>query len=230
LSEQSKEIAPRATIDGIDVWCRYDELAPIGALCPNPKNPNRHPKKQIERLAKIIAETGFRACVTVSRRSGFIVKGHGRLEAAKHLKLSAVPVEFQNYPDEAAEMADLLADNRIAELAELDMEGVGEILTELAEIDFDIELTGFEVGDVPGLDGGPKEKPPVDEEELEAKKNIFRTAVLISIGYCDILVMPKNPAHAKLMAAFGPNRKVPDEMKAAVVNAIVGEAEKWIED
>lgn len=49
-----------------------------------------------------------------------IVKGHGRLEAAKRLGRREAPVEFQDYESEAAELADLLADNKIAELASID--------------------------------------------------------------------------------------------------------------
>ena len=35
------------------------ELVPIAALCPNPKNPRRHSRGQIKRLAAIIREIGI---------------------------------------------------------------------------------------------------------------------------------------------------------------------------
>lgn len=79
----------------------------VANLKPNPRNPNKHPQKQIERLAKIIKEQGWRAPITVSNRSGFIVRGHARLEAAKLLQLKSVPVDLQNYDSDDLELADL---------------------------------------------------------------------------------------------------------------------------
>jgi hypothetical protein len=52
----------------IPVCCAYDELVPLGRLVGNPRNPNTHPKTQIELLAKIIAAQGWRAPITVSTR------------------------------------------------------------------------------------------------------------------------------------------------------------------
>ena len=56
-----------------------------------------------------------------------------------------VPVDFQDYENEAAEYADLIADNKIAELAELDNESLKELLQEISTFDIDIELTGFDI-------------------------------------------------------------------------------------
>lgn len=67
----------------------------------------------------------------MSDRSGYIVKGHGRYQAAKKAGLAEVPVEVQHYENEAAEMADMLADNRIAELAEMDMGALNDALSAL---------------------------------------------------------------------------------------------------
>ena len=79
-----KSDTPRATIGEVPVYCAYDEIVDIEKVVPNPKNPNQHSKKQIDLLAKIIKGTGWRNSITVSTRSGFIVKGHGRLAAAIH--------------------------------------------------------------------------------------------------------------------------------------------------
>lgn len=54
-------------------------------------------------------------------------KGHGRRLAAIDARLAWVPVEYQEYATEAEEYADLLADNRIAELAEMDNDKLSEI-------------------------------------------------------------------------------------------------------
>lgn len=103
-------------MEEIKIHCQYTELCDAASLVPNPRNPNRHPKRQIELLAKIIQTQGWRQPVTVSNRSGFIVRGHGRLEAAMLIGCK-VPVERQDYASEAEEWADLVADNRIAEPA-----------------------------------------------------------------------------------------------------------------
>ena len=129
-------------MDDIKIHCRYDELADPETLTPNPRNPNQHPKKQIELLAKIIKSQGWRAPVTVSNRSGFIVRGHGRLAAALLLGCP-VPVERQDYATEAEEWADLVADNRIAELASIDADEMAKLLDELNTLDFDMDLTGY---------------------------------------------------------------------------------------
>ena len=126
----------------IKIHCQYTELCDAASLVPNPRNPNRHPKRQIELLAKIIETQGWRQPVTVSNRSGFIVRGHGRLEAALLIGCK-VPVERQDYESEAEEWADLVADNRIAELASIDNDELAKLLSDLDGLDIDMELTGY---------------------------------------------------------------------------------------
>src|SRR5210317_705394 len=70
---------------GPPVNCAYGELVPLEKLVPNPRNPNQHPQSQVALLAKVIAHQGRRSPIAVSKRSGFIVSGHGRYEAAKAL-------------------------------------------------------------------------------------------------------------------------------------------------
>ena len=127
----------------IPVYCSYTELVDPTTLVQNPRNPNKHPQKQIELLAKIIKSQGWRAPITVSNRSGFIVRGHGRLAAALLLNCEQVPVDRQDYLTEAEEWADLIADNRIAELAEIDNSLISELLEEIGQFDFDMDLTGY---------------------------------------------------------------------------------------
>lgn len=125
------EAQPKATAGGIPVFCAHDAIVAIEKLIPNPKNPNTHPDAQIQALGRIIRQTGWRAPITVSKRSGFIVKGHGRLAAAKLEGLTEVPVDYQNYTNEAEEYADLVADNRIAELAEIDNKLLADIFADI---------------------------------------------------------------------------------------------------
>jgi ParB-like chromosome segregation protein Spo0J len=135
----------------IPVYCSYSKLEDITAIIPNPRNPNQHPEKQIELLAKIIKNQGWRAPITVSNRSGFVVRGHGRLMAAQLLALSEVPIDRQDYENEAAEWADLIADNRLAELSNLNPILLKELIDELNMDDFDMDLTGFTEKDIEKL-------------------------------------------------------------------------------
>lgn len=96
-------------------------------------------------LARIIRHQGWRNPIVVSARSGFVVAGHGRLQAALHLGVSEVPVDVQEFATEADEWAHLVADNRIAELAEIDQGGLEDLLRDLGEVEeFDLELSGFD--------------------------------------------------------------------------------------
>ena len=128
---------------GITVHCSHTEIVDIETLTPNPRNPNEHPDKQIVLLAKIIREQGWRNPIVISNRSGFIVKGHGRLEAAKLLNVATVPIDRQDYVSEASEWQDMIADNRISEIAELNTAVLKDLLQELDDGGVDMDLTGF---------------------------------------------------------------------------------------
>jgi ParB-like chromosome segregation protein Spo0J len=125
------------------VRCAHGGMVAIGDLRANPKNPNRHSDAQIALLARNIAALGWRHPVLVSKRSGLIVAGHARLQAAQGLGLEQVPVDYQDFASEAEELAYLLADNRLAELAELDNVAIKNLLEELDTGAQDMLLTGF---------------------------------------------------------------------------------------
>ncbi len=95
------------------IKCTYAELVPIHKLQPHPENPHKHSGQQIERLAKLIDYQGIRHPIIVSKRSGFIVVGHGRLMALKKLNVSVVPVDYQDFENEAQEYAFIVSDNAI---------------------------------------------------------------------------------------------------------------------
>lgn len=143
METQKPDIKPRTYADGIPVYCAYDEIVPIGQLRANPKNPNKHPQEQLEKLGKIIRGNGWRNPITVSTRSGLIVKGHGRLLTSMLEEFKEVPVEYQNYESEEAELADLTADNRIAELAEIDNKMLADVFADIDTGAIDFELSGY---------------------------------------------------------------------------------------
>jgi len=123
----------------VEVHCSHDEMVDLFSLVPNPRNPNTHGQRQIELLAKIIKTYGWRHPIVVSKRSGFIVAGHGRREAALLLGLDKAPVDFQEYKSDAEEWAVLINDNTIAELAERDELELASLVSELG-VDFDFDL------------------------------------------------------------------------------------------
>ncbi len=139
----AKTVKAKAQAAGIPVYCAHDAVVATSELKPNPKNPNKHPQAQIEALGAIIRGNGWRNPITVSTRSGYVVKGHGRLLAAQLEELAEVPVDYQDYESEAAELADLTADNRIAELAETDNKLLLEVFAGIDAGDIDFSLSGY---------------------------------------------------------------------------------------
>lgn len=127
----------------IAIHCAYDELKSIAEVVPNPRNPNTHPEKQVKLLAKIIEAHGWRAPITVSKRSGFVIRGHGRLAAAQLLGCETVPVDLQDYKNDAEEWADMIADNRIAELSDIDQDELMQLVVDLDSMDYDTGLLGY---------------------------------------------------------------------------------------
>mgnify|MGYP000037400807 FL=1 len=141
--DYKSEAKPKATAGGVPVFCAHDAIVATEKLVPNPKNPNKHPADQVVLLGRIIEATGWRQPITVSNRSGFIVKGHGRLMAAQAAGLTAVPVDYQEYANEAEEYADLVADNRLAELSEIDNALLADIFKDIDTDAIPAELTGY---------------------------------------------------------------------------------------
>ena len=136
------------TASGIPVHCAHVALRDVTTLIPNPRNPNKHGDAQVALLAKIIRHQGWRAPITISKRSGFIVTGHGRLQAALLLQVEKVPVDEQDFATEADEWAHLAADNRIAELAETDGALLKDLLGDLDTGAFDMDNTGFDAAEL----------------------------------------------------------------------------------
>ena len=136
------------TASGIPVHCAHARLADVTTLVANPRNPNKHGDAQVALLAKIIRHQGWRAPITISKRSGFIVTGHGRLQAALLLQVEQVPIDEQDFATEADEWAHLAADNRIAELAETDGAMLKDLLGDLDTGAFDMDLTAFDASEL----------------------------------------------------------------------------------
>jgi site-specific DNA-methyltransferase (adenine-specific) len=126
----------------VKIYCKYDELINPKKLKDHPKNRNKHGKDQIERLADLYRYHGIRHPIIISKRSGFIVAGHGRRNAAEVAGMDSFPVVYQEFDSEEAEYAFIQADNAIALWAELDLAGINTDLADLGP-DFDVDWLGI---------------------------------------------------------------------------------------
>lgn len=135
------------------IHCAYDQLVPLSELETrrHPKNPNTHSAAQVAAIAAVLEGNGWRQSIVVSNRSGLMTRGHGRLDAAMLLGYENAPVDFQDYESEEAEIADMIADNRLSELSEMDEQQLLRVLQELQAAGHDIELTGFTAEDLAKL-------------------------------------------------------------------------------
>ena len=164
---------PKAYADGIPVYCAHDAIVDLIKLLPHPNNPNKHNDAQIKMGARIIKGNGWRNPITVSKLSGFITKGHGRLLFAQALGVTSAPVDYQEYANEAEEWQDILADNRLAELAEPDLDLVKDILENTENIDalltgYDLDELLKETGSVEiPVDDGFDENPDEIETDIQ---------------------------------------------------------------
>jgi len=155
--------------------CAFAAMVSTASLKPHPRNPNKHNGDQIDLLAKNIAAFGWRRPIVVSKRSGFIVSGHGQLEAARKLRLATIPVDYQDFATEEEELAVLVADNRLSELSELQIPYVVSILRELDEIGLDGELTGYDETIIKELLDVVVDVPlPSEEEEKALIQDLLR--------------------------------------------------------
>ena len=136
---------------------RTDELR------PNPQNSRTHSKRKLKAIASSIRKLGLRNVIRIDE-SGNILAGHAIWEAAKMLGLETVPVvTLQGL---TAEQKNLLgiADNRLAEMSEWNVEVLSVQLENLLTIeDLDITLSGFEMAEIDSLLLESRQQPSTEE-------------------------------------------------------------------
>ncbi len=158
-------------------------------LKPNPRNPRVHSKSQIKEIEHSIKVFGFVSPVLVDRDDN-IVAGHGRVEAAKNLRLEKIPVVCIAHLTKTQARAYLITDNKIAEHAAWDLSILKEELQELmTNYDFDIAVTGFQMPEIDKLlvehAGGSKECTPARIDR--SKPAVTRPGDLWQIGEHKVL-------------------------------------------
>lgn len=150
------------------------------------RNARTHSAKQIKQIAESIRTFGFINPVLVDYGSR-IVAGHGRVEAARKLGFSSVPVICLKHLSKAELRAYAIADNRLAELAGWDRDLLSLELTELVSIDcdFDVSVTGFDHAEIDlVIQGNEKSVDPADEapEPPKAREAVTRSGDLWCLG------------------------------------------------
>lgn len=110
------------------------EMRDIDSVQPYELNAKVHDQKQVEKIAKSIAEFGWDQPI-VTDKHGVIIKGHGRRLAAIHLGVTQVPVLVRDDLDEDQVRAARLADNRVA-IGDIDSDLLQQ---ELASLNFDLD-------------------------------------------------------------------------------------------
>jgi pyrimidine operon attenuation protein/uracil phosphoribosyltransferase len=118
-------------------------LKKVEDLIPYENNARTHSPNQIQQIVNSISEFGFTNPILLDGKNG-IIAGHGRLEAAKVLNLKEIPCIELDYLTEAQKKALIIADNKIALNAGWDEELLEAEIKELEQLDFDIDILGFE--------------------------------------------------------------------------------------
>jgi DNA modification methylase len=135
--DDSPRVIPAAAINASEVQ-RWQ----IERLIPYSRNPRKN-DAAVDRMAASIREFGFKIPV-LARSSGEVVDGHLRLKAARKLGMTEIPVILCDEWTEAQVKAFRLMVNRSVTWADWDEELLGLELLELKDLDFDLNLTGFD--------------------------------------------------------------------------------------
>jgi len=148
------------------------ETRAVEDLKMNPRNARTHGARQVQQIEASIREFGWIVPIVVDEESE-VLAGHGRLQAALILGLTAVPTIQVKHLKGERKRAFMLADNRLAELAGWDEELLKVELQELSElaVDFNFEITGFDTVDLDRLEAPAPAKAAKPEVVPELERD-----------------------------------------------------------
>lgn len=152
------------------------EKVPISKLMPYANNARTHSKEQIKQLRASFREFGFVNPVIVDRDFG-IIAGHGRVLAAKEEGLSEVPCIFADHLTEAQKKAYILADNQLALNAGWDNELLALEFSDLKDLGFDLELTGFDTNDIEKMLASNNESEAQEDDDFEVDSELAKPTI-----------------------------------------------------
>ena len=122
------------------------KLENIDRIKPYEGNPRQN-DRAVDAVAASLGEFGFRQPIVVDE-AGVIIVGHTRWKAAKKLGLANVPVHVAKDLSAQQAKAYRLADNQTASIAAWDTDLLSIELKDLQVADFDLDLLGFNEGDL----------------------------------------------------------------------------------
>ena len=146
--------APRAEDMTVRAAAEQLLMVPIAELVPYAGNARTHSPEQIGLLRRSLREFGFVAPVLIDFDNN-IIAGHGRVEAARAEGMTEVPCVLVSNLSDAQRRAYILADNRLAELSGWDGERLRLEMEQLAALQFDTALIGFDMPAPQPLQFGP---------------------------------------------------------------------------
>ncbi len=144
----------------------------LSKLKPYMRNNRTHNPAGIAKLKESVAAFGFVVPILIDGK-GVIIAGHGRFEAAKALELKTVPTVIADHLSEAEARALRIADNKLAELSDWNEDALriefGDLmdLSLSGELDFQLDITGFEMPEIDLVIGGADAADP-EPETVEA--------------------------------------------------------------
>ena len=137
----------------------------VNDLIPYINNSRTHSEEQVNQIVASINEFGFTNPILIDEKDN-IIAGHGRLLASKKLGMEEVPCIVLKGLTEAQQKAYIIADNKMALNAGWDEELLKIELENLKELDFDLELTGFNVDELDDILGKNEEEVEIVEDEV----------------------------------------------------------------
>jgi len=155
----------------------------IDQLKPDPTNARRHSKKQIRQIANSIEGFGFNVPILIDR-DGNVIAGHGRLLAGRELAMTEVPTLCLDHLTPAQARVFMIADNRLTEIATWDDRLLAQQLKDLSLIglDFSLELTGFELGEIDLRIASLEDGPDRADDPADAVPNVPARPAVSKIG------------------------------------------------
>lgn len=138
----------------------------LNDIVPYANNPRNNDGEAVDRVAASIKEYGFNVPIVIDK-DNVIITGHTRYKAANKLKLDEVPCIRAEHLSPAQVKAYRIADNKVSEYATWDYDMLTVEFEQLQELDFDIDLTGFEELEIETLFENPEEKSDVIEDDCE---------------------------------------------------------------
>ena len=155
----------------------------VADLEPNAGNPRTHGQKQIRQIAASIAAFDFNVPILIDRDNN-IIAGHGRWLASRELGWAEGPTLRLDHlsPDQARVF--MIADNRLSEIAIWDDRLLAQQLKELSllGLNFNVEITGFEMGEIDLRIGALDEEPEPAEDPADAVTELPERRPVSKIG------------------------------------------------